>query len=211
MAKSKIATTKTKAKPSKDHCPSPVLSPHDIARATPWKKRINAVGDAPKFLDQDGEVTSPETLPQYLAECEALGTAAPNLQALFKNQLLNLAGVPTAAQLNAALEFMHGLKPQNEIETMIISQVFAAHKMAMEFAARGIKHENPDLADRNVNRFNRCTRVFSEHIETLRRIRGQSNQQKILVQHVHVGEGGKAVVGNVQGGMVSEKIDRSTP
>jgi len=40
--------------------------------------------------------------------------------------------------------------------------------------------------------------IFIRQIETLEKYRGKSTQQKVIVEHVYVEEGGKAIVGNVE-------------
>ena len=44
--------------------------------------------------------------------------------------------------------------------------------------------------------FNKLTRTFADQVEALKNYRSKG-EQKMTVQHVHVGEGGQAIVGNV--------------
>jgi len=53
--------------------------------------------------------------------------------------------------------------------------------------------------------FNKLARTFTSQVEALNRHRGKG-QQKVTVEHVHVHEGGQAIVGNVsQGGGGAQK------
>jgi len=52
-------------------------------------------------------------------------------------------------------------------------------------------------------------RVFAEQLEALQRLRGKTGQQKVTVEHVHVHEGGKAIVGNVAGRKLGGEGDDS--
>jgi hypothetical protein len=45
-----------------------------------------------------------------------------------------------------------------------------------------------------------ASRTFIELLSALDRKRGKGGQQKVTVEHVHVHQGGQAIVGNVQGG-----------
>jgi hypothetical protein len=51
--------------------------------------------------------------------------------------------------------------------------------------------------DANVHRAVRLFRVFNDQLQALASLRGQTGQQKVTVKHVHVHEGGQAIVGNL--------------
>jgi hypothetical protein len=38
-------------------------------------------------------------------------------------------------------------------------------------------------------------RVFNEQLEVMQKLKGKTGQQKVTVEHVHVNEGGQAIVG----------------
>ena len=44
-------------------------------------------------------------------------------------------------------------------------------------------------------------RTFTMQVEVLRRLRNGS-QQYVRVEHIHIGDGGQAITGNVKGGSV---------
>ena len=50
----------------------------------------------------------------------------------------------------------------------------------------------------NLNQANKLSRTYAALVESLNRHRGKG-QQKVTVEHVHVHEGGQAIVGNVEG------------
>jgi len=60
-------------------------------------------------------------------------------------------------------------------------------------------------------------RVFNEQIEVMQKLKGKAGQQKVTVEHVHVHEGGQAIVGAVsaakadRGEGTSEPIRANTP
>ena len=64
------------------------------------------------------------------------------------------------------------------------------------------KGQYPESRERNLNLATKLQRTFVAQIEALQKLRGKGGQ-KVTVEHVHVHEGGQAIVGNVshaQGG-----------
>ena len=57
---------------------------------------------------------------------------------------------------------------------------------------------------------NRLSRTFTAQVEALKRYRSTA-EQRITVQHVNVGDGGQAIVGNVTTGGRSTEEEESTP
>jgi hypothetical protein len=72
----------------------------------------------------------------------------------------------------------------------------AVHKATMTFARRLAQVENIPQQDSASNAFNKLARTFAAQMEALKRYRS-GGEQKMTVQHVHVAEGGQAIVGNV--------------
>jgi hypothetical protein len=83
---------------------------------------------------------------------------------------------------------------------MLGLQMVATHNLAMELLGRAAKGEYMEAVNTNVNMATKLLRTFTAQISTLNRIRGGSPSQKIVVEHVHVNEGGQAIVGNVESG-----------
>jgi hypothetical protein len=93
------------------------------------------------------------------------------------------------------------MQPRTFTEAMLATQMIQTHYAMGEFLARATHPEQPsENVDRNVNRAVRLGRLFTEQIEALQKLRGQSGQQRVMVEHVHVHEGGQAIVGAVDGG-----------
>jgi hypothetical protein len=59
----------------------------------------------------------------------------------------------------------------------------------------------------NLSQANKLSRTYATLLEALNRHRGKG-QQKVTVEHVHVHEGGQAIVGNVAGGGMRTKSER---
>ena len=79
---------------------------------------------------------------------------------------------------------------------MLALQMAAVHRATMTFARRLAHVENIPQQDSAERAFNKLTRTFAAQVEALKRYRS-GGEQTVTVQHVHVGEGGQAIVGNV--------------
>ena len=102
-----------------------------------------------------------------------------------------------------------GIAPRDELEGMIAAQMLAAHNAAVESYRRAMIGEQTfEGRKENLNQANRLSRTFATLVETLNKHRGKG-QQQINVKHVHVNEGGQAIVGNVShpGGGMNPKTE----
>jgi hypothetical protein len=99
---------------------------------------------------------------------------------------------------NAAFRLMvsviKGIKPKDQLESMLAAQIAAVHQVTMTLAARLNLAERADPQD--IAAFNKLVRTFATQLEALKRYR-TGGEQKVTVQHVSVSEGGQAIVGNV--------------
>jgi hypothetical protein len=94
-----------------------------------------------------------------------------------------------------------GINPHDEIQGMLATQLFAAHSMSMEFSRRAMHPEQrSEGIDINVARATQFMKIFLEQVACLQKLRGQGSQQKVTVEHVHVHQGGQAIVGAVTPG-----------
>jgi len=102
------------------------------------------------------------------------------------------------AAIVAGVAAMAEMGPRTGIEGMLAVQMIAAHNAALMFLNRAtIKEQHPAAIDPNVIRASRLMRVFVEQIEAMQKLKGKTGQQKVTVEHVHVHEGGQAIVGAV--------------
>ena len=115
-------------------------------------------------------------------------------------------------QYAAAAAGLAGIGPQDELEGMIAAQLLAAHNAAMECYRRAMFGEQTFEGRReNLNQANKLSRTYATLLEALNRHRGKG-QQKVTVEHVHVHEGGQAIVGNVESrGEGSQRNQRINP
>jgi hypothetical protein len=73
-----------------------------------------------------------------------------------------------------------------------------AHHAATTFLARATAEgQTFEGADANVLRATRLMRLFNEQLDALAKLKGKTGQQRVVVEHVTVNEGGRAIVGAV--------------
>ena len=131
---------------------------------------------------------------------EAIATTDLDFLTGLLTQLANASGGEVDEQrLNFMLSVVKGIKPRDQIETMLAAQMAAVHTATMKFSrsldeAKYLEHR--DSADRT---FNKLARTFVTQMEALKRYR-TGGEQTVTVQHVNVSEGGQAIVGNVTQG-----------
>lgn len=107
-----------------------------------------------------------------------------------------------ATAITTGLAMVAAIKPQDELETLLAVQMTAVHMATMQQARRLAKASTIPGIDSAERAMNKLARTFTTQIETLKRYRS-GGEQRVTVQHVHVNEGGQAVVGHVE-----QKIDQ---
>src|SRR4029079_13027160 len=107
------------------------------------------------------------------------------------------------------LSVLAGIAPRDRVEVMLGAQMAVVHLAAMTFTRRLAHVENIPQQDSSQNALNKLMRTFTNQMETLKRYRSGA-QQTMKVEHVHVHEGGQAIVGNVEtGGGAAKSKDQA--
>jgi hypothetical protein len=97
----------------------------------------------------------------------------------------------------AALMAMKGLAPHDELEGMLAAQMVATHNAAMDCFRRAmIPGQTLEGREQSLKHAGKLSRTYADQMEALGRYRGKG-EQKVTVEHVHVHQGGQAVVGAV--------------
>src|ERR1700726_4531979 len=100
--------------------------------------------------------------------------------------------------MNAALAMVEAAAPRDEIEAALAVQKAATHTAAMAVLA---KLDIAFATERRVAAFGstaaRLMKAYATQVEVLRRLR-HGGHQVVRVEHVHVNDGGQAVIGNVK-------------
>jgi len=132
----------------------------------------------------------------------ALGTTSSDFVNAALFQLQGVARSPfgriSEIKLNAALAMIEAAAPKDEIEGALAVQMACTHTVAMMLLAKMEAHFAPE---RQIALFGsaaaRLFRAYATQVEVLRRLRHGGNQY-VRVEHVHVNDGGQAVIGNVK-------------
>jgi hypothetical protein len=113
--------------------------------------------------------------------------------------------------LNFMIAVIKGIEPKDQLECMLAAQMAAVHMLTMDFARRLGNANSVPARDSAERAFNKLARTFAAQMEALKRYRS-SGEQKVVVEHVSINEGGKAIVGNVTHGGpgVSEKRETTS-
>jgi hypothetical protein len=128
------------------------------------------------------------------------GTQDQQLQDRFLWEAANILpdfAVRQEQACNYVAAALRGITPRDWLEGMLGVQMVAVHSLAMELLRRAAFSAQTDLGvEVNVNRATKLLRMFTNMTETLSRYRGKV-EQKMTVEHVHVYQGGQAIVGQV--------------
>ena len=181
------------------------------AKETPFPPRM-------KVTKNDGvarfEVDHPNQAVGFALIMNALGTRDSSFLDGLLGQLAN-AGTHgrnvEEREFNFMLSLVIGVEPRDQVEAMLAAQMAAVHNATMTFARRLAHVENIPQQDSAERAFNKLARTFASQMEALKRYR-TGGEQKVTVEHVHVHQGGQAIVGSVtHGGRGACKNRRSTP
>jgi len=96
-----------------------------------------------------------------------------------------------------AVDAANSVHAGNSLEKMLVHQATMAHEMSMRFGGKALAESDPVESARYANASARLMSAFQQSLLTLQRLR-TGGSQTVTVQHVNVGQGGKAVIGNVQ-------------
>lgn len=97
----------------------------------------------------------------------------------------------TGNEASAAMAFIAAVEPRNEVEAALGVQMFAAHQLAMEMASR-CRHTTDRQATMEYgNLATKMMRTVTAQMDALGKMRRGGEQ---VVRHVHVYEGGQAIV-----------------
>jgi hypothetical protein len=139
----------------------------------------------------------PELGEQLMAD--ALGVADREAMHGILRQLVK-ASVSGESSDEVNLSFMismvKSIRPRDSVEAMLVAQMVSVHVMAMRCAQQLASADDIAQHDSAARALGRLARTFPAQIEALNRYRSHG-EPSITVQNVSVGDGGKAIVGNV--------------
>ena len=149
------------------------------------------------------------------ASASALGLGLKDEKAAFQilMQALNVpscgASQDDSERLMAALGTLMEIGPNGALECLLAVQMMGVHNAALTFLRNATADgQDIEVRDANVLRAVRLMRLFVEQLEAMARLKGKTREQKVTVEHVHVYEGGQAIVGAVTGKEEAPKRER---
>jgi hypothetical protein len=98
--------------------------------------------------------------------------------------------------MNAALAAIDGTRPENGMAAMLASQMAATHSLAMEMLGRTRRAGTTEQLQAHGALATKLLRTFTSQTEVLAKIK-RGGEQTVRVEHVHVYQGGQAIVGAV--------------
>lgn len=134
--------------------------------------------------------------------CRALGTTDKKYAGSLINSIANASASSGLLNSNGAdiignaIVAANALHAESPAEGMLIAQMIAVHNSAMEAMRRMHNVEMLEHFNSYSNQANKLMRTFTAQMEALKRYR-QKASQTVRVDHVHVNEGGQAIVGDV--------------
>jgi hypothetical protein len=112
--------------------------------------------------------------------------------------LIRPKAIDADQNLLQAISTIAEMAPQNATEAMLATQMIATHEAALHFMAQATRDEQTfEGRDANVLRATRLMRLHLDQIESMQKLKGKAGRQKVTVEHVHVYQGGQAIVGAV--------------
>ncbi len=140
---------------------------------------------AVKVLDNAGR-------PELAIAPTANGVSCDSTGALQRDQLTGYAGVKPLAKT-----VEQSVRPGDALEAMLCDQLSAAHNAGMRLIAKASVADSVEPMIKLTLAAARMMASFQDGLLVLKRIRN-AEPQPAVVQHVNVGEGGRAVVaGNI--------------
>ncbi|WP_213289161.1 hypothetical protein [Bradyrhizobium sp. sGM-13] len=103
---------------------------------------------------------------------------------------------PDEVNLSFMISMVKSIRPRDSVEAMLVAQMVSVHVMAMRCAHHLANADDLAQHDSAARALGRLARTFPAQIEALNRYRSHG-EPAITVQNVSVGDGGKAIVGNV--------------
>ena len=130
------------------------------------------------------------------------GSTNPDFLLGLAEQIVNVASQgkdPDERKIAFVKSVINSIEPRDELEAMLATQMAAIHNTTLTFARRLAHVETIPQQDSAERALNKLARTFALQLQALQKYRSGGKQQ-VVVKHVHVNDGGQAIVGNVETG-----------
>jgi len=183
------------------------VSQADYDQAVHWRERYDSSPQAFKCVGVDESNLTEDMhrggLHAWAARCAATGSIDRDFNCSLIARVANATKQnhqDVVGCTNFASAAMTGLAPQNELEGMLAAQMVAINNQALDCLRRAnFKDQTLEAKKLYLTFADRFARTFTAQVEALAKLRRPA-EQKVVVEHVHVYQGGQAVVGVVQPG-----------
>lgn len=186
--------------------PTPAKAPADRIDRTLKAIRDHETAPSMQLSMKDGALNiayeCDDLQAAMLLQMADMGTADRDVYAGLTGQIACLGAhglsVDSTAS-NFVLGVVRCVKPRDELEALLATQMGAIHAASMMMARKLNLVTTIPQQDSAERALNKLTRTFAMQMDTLKRYR-TGGHQKVTVEHVTVQAGGQAIVGAVQTG-----------
>ena len=174
----------------------------EINKATAIAATVQTRGATPpriKLSPQGVAIDHPDPEHGERLMSEALGVADRDAMYGMLRQLVKASASgnkPDATNLAFMISMVESIKPRDSVEAMLVAQMVSVHVMAMRSAHQLANTDDIARQETAGRALGRLARTFPAQIEALNRYRN-NREPAVTVQNVSVGDGGRAIVGNV--------------
>ena len=96
-----------------------------------------------------------------------------------------------------AQETVLALGAEDATQLMLTAQMSAVHDLQQKLTIYAANTMHPDTTAYYINAVTKLSNVFVQQVDLLNKLKGHG-ERKVVVEHVHVHNGGQAIVGNVE-------------
>jgi hypothetical protein len=161
----------------------------------------------PSVIGAGGEVVPAQAPGLPFKQCYIVDTLSQGTDRIAEEastRRTELLTQPSFNVLPLAIDTAESIQAANSLEKMLAHQLAVCHEAAMRFADKSLSYDTAKSggaveAARLMNTSIRLMTAFQDGLMTLLKLRGGGNQT-IRIEHVHVNQGGQAVIGNVKTG-----------
>jgi len=125
--------------------------------------------------------------------------ASANLLSQALKSSLNTTNMTPTPEWDYVAAMVASLEPRNAQEAMLAIQMVGIHYNTTNLLSKAVK--NDFMAEQYLKLALKMSRLFATQLETLKKIRSKG-EQKMTVEHIHIHNGGQAIVGQI----ASDKI-----
>lgn len=93
--------------------------------------------------------------------------------------------------------FIKSLDTSEVLKTMLATQMLEVYEHQQRVSAQARLSTNPQQQQYYLNNLTKLSNVFIQQIGLMQKLTGQG-QQKVTVEHVHIHNGGQAVIGKIE-------------